>query len=64
MKIGEVFPMGNLLAFSDEKVEVMIDRVSDAGMSGEGDLTLLGVKLGRATLAQKPDGSVEVLNVV
>lgn len=62
MKIGDVYQMGGLLTFTDEQVEVLVDKVSDGGSVGEGDLRLLGVRIGRVHLARKND-SVEVTNV-
>lgn len=62
MKVGDVIQLGSFLSFSEESAEMMLDKVS--GAEAEGDVTFHGVKLGRASVTKKADGTLEVTNVV
>lgn len=51
----------SLLAFTAEKAEFMVESISPDGVA-EGDVTYLGVKVGRAKVT-KSNAGLEVLDV-
>lgn len=63
MKVGDVIELGQFLSFTSEGLEVMVDNVLPSG-EGEGDVTYLGVLIGRATVVHSEGGKPEVRDVV
>lgn len=61
MRVGDVMELTSLLAFTAEKAEFMVESISPDGVA-EGDVTYLGVKVGRARVT-KSNAGLEVLDV-